>query len=801
MLKLFIFAVTMLLLSGICNGQGRIGFGASRAQDTSFTKGQLRLEAYTGADSMILIALPSGTVKQVSKTAFQTLYTAGFGINLTGSRIDVDTTVMLPINAPSKTQIIGAIQAGTFSVSGQATFQDGVIIEDLPDQDDQIITYGDGGTLGLSTLTTTGIIDSFAKKQDTLGFTPKYLFNILDYGATGYWQDSTDDDGPAIQAAINAAQQCRCGATVFTPTRYGYFDIRNAIVDSVNHRYLNAQLGLNFYNPYSESQYDSVGQTITLEWETPPSMWEKYEQNTEKYLQGTGAWRSRVSYNGTSSPVNNRQPAVLSVVQGNPKILGPGVIFYTNNVDVTVINPHIVVKHDRNNGGAQLGGIDLLYSENNRIFFPRYETDTPSVFTVEPTNNVIAFRLASPNTGDNHILYGGFATSATWGAVVPDNSIVDGFCAEKCAIGIEPYSGSEIIELRKPLLRYCKYGIKTGSFGTYGGTARFLGNFEIQRRSTGAWFDQVYDIYDSLNYMTGELDFLIANYTGAPFGAVQFPNWYGSNTSGLMLNSVLSPQNKFGKDIIGKSEFRYGLSVTNLTSTGLSGVLSNNDRGASMTSFGFWGVGGSTTASTLGGKSMADKVVAYSGGSTSTGWIGGTTTNDSLDIIQNNIIRGGINMSGNWWFNTPITSTTAVADPLTIASDINGRGGIVVRNTNTGNAATANFYFDVSSGFTNYGGVLHGGTGRTPTYGGISTASKTILLDDGTLNTGIMLVTATSDPIDVIINNIRRMTFKTTGVINHNGTPVFADNAAALAGGLVAGDRYRTSTGVVMEVF
>ncbi len=38
-------------------------------------------------------------------------------------------------------------------------------------------------------------------------------------------------------------------------------------------------------------------------------------------------------------------------------------------------------------------------------------------------------------------------------------------------------------------------------------------------------------------------------------------------------------------------------------------------------------------------------------------------------------------------------------------------------------------------------------------------------------------------------------------VVKFTGTPVYADNAAAKAGGLVDGERYRTSTGVVMEVY
>jgi len=41
----------------------------------------------------------------------------------------------------------------------------------------------------------------------------------------------------------------------------------------------------------------------------------------------------------------------------------------------------------------------------------------------------------------------------------------------------------------------------------------------------------------------------------------------------------------------------------------------------------------------------------------------------------------------------------------------------------------------------------------------------------------------------------------TAGAIKNPGLPVFADNAAAIAGGLVAGDMYRTTAGVLMVVY
>lgn len=50
-------------------------------------------------------------------------------------------------------------------------------------------------------------------------------------------------------------------------------------------------------------------------------------------------------------------------------------------------------------------------------------------------------------------------------------------------------------------------------------------------------------------------------------------------------------------------------------------------------------------------------------------------------------------------------------------------------------------------------------------------------------------------------NNTERARIKNNGTINFSNVSVYADNAAALAGGLVAGDVYRTSTGQLMITY
>ena len=46
-----------------------------------------------------------------------------------------------------------------------------------------------------------------------------------------------------------------------------------------------------------------------------------------------------------------------------------------------------------------------------------------------------------------------------------------------------------------------------------------------------------------------------------------------------------------------------------------------------------------------------------------------------------------------------------------------------------------------------------------------------------------------------------RMRIKSDGIVNVGNTPVYADNTAAKAGGLVDGDIYRKSDGTLMIVY
>ncbi len=61
--------------------------------------------------------------------------------------------------------------------------------------------------------------------------------------------------------------------------------------------------------------------------------------------------------------------------------------------------------------------------------------------------------------------------------------------------------------------------------------------------------------------------------------------------------------------------------------------------------------------------------------------------------------------------------------------------------------------------------------------------------------------TAPSGSAGAAATHTTRFKVGNTGIINIPSAPVYADNSAATSGGLVAGDVYRTSTGVLMIVY
>jgi hypothetical protein len=174
-LKLLLFCFTMLLLSSICNGQGKTSFGDNAVNDTSFTVAQLKLNAYGGSgDTMILIVLPNGDVKKVAKNHFGSTYTGGYGIDVTGTVISLDTVEVdarylrlrdtaamldpyLRIYAPTENATLNSLTVGSIN-SGSIINSSTFMLEGIGTLEEKILTIDPDGDVNKSAISTNDVL-------------------------------------------------------------------------------------------------------------------------------------------------------------------------------------------------------------------------------------------------------------------------------------------------------------------------------------------------------------------------------------------------------------------------------------------------------------------------------------------------------------------------------------------------------------------------------------------------------------------------------------------------------------------
>ena len=185
----------------------------------------------------------------------------------------------------------------------------------------------------------------------------------------------------------------------------------------------------------------------------------------------------------------------------------------------------------------------------------------------------------------------------------------------------------------------------------------------------------------------------------------------------------------------------------------------------------------------------------------------GTVSNHALSLFTNNAERARIDSSGRLLVGTSAsTNFIGTAQPafLQLKEDANNFALGLQRASN--DSAPPNIAFRKTRATTD-GGVTVVADGDTlgqirfiGTDGTGAIQAATIRVDvDGTPGTndmpGRVVFSTTADGAAI---PIERMRIKSTGIVNIANTPTYADNAAATAGGLVAGDIYRTSTGQLM---
>jgi hypothetical protein len=89
--------------------------------------------------------------------------------------------------------------------------------------------------------------------------------------------------------------------------------------------------------------------------------------------------------------------------------------------------------------------------------------------------------------------------------------------------------------------------------------------------------------------------------------------------------------------------------------------------------------------------------------------------------------------------------------------------------------------------FKSYGGLVYGGSAEALPIFSMNRADRLFLIADGDNNQGLAIGTLRAQPVIFGTDNIERMR-----IDGSQGIPVYANNAAALAGGLAVGSLYRT---------
>lgn len=747
----------MLAMAGICNGQGKSPFGATRAQDTSYTVAQVKFTAYGGSlDTMLLTIMPNGDVKKVAKNTFS------------------------------------------------------------------------GG----------------------LDFTPEQVLNIQDFGATA---DDTTNDAVSIQSCIDSAHALGGRVKIYCPA--GVYYIKSPLQKTKNGRACNAQLVI----PHNDRVQDGSDGFIyiTIEGQSIPWSIDSYlsvfgAATESKLVKNTTCFRSTIDNDGSEFP------AVIGIAQGGD--IGGGV--YINHLGILMKNITIQVHYDSVLGGTQLCGVDARNSMDAVAEGMRWCLDTSSLYSTVKTHNVFGYR-GSNEYGMRNVVRESSSSGFTYGVVLGEHGVVDNVPVYNCDYAL--VVGYNIMGLRVDNLipHGCKWSFGAGLVDP--GVARISGYYHGEKTSAGpgATVGDFYDpnnlVSGDLQYVTNgptpgytktfvknggrnviisttdsgriyrygnstyggiytdSLDYIITN--GRIRGSISSstamtrPNalTLSSGYTGSGRTDVITVTNNTsgtGQDLSAATYNAGLLAVTNATTTGYNAGIRTSAGSSSTWNFGMTSlVTGASAGGNVGIMSWAAAgsrnvgIFGYLGAPITTPTLSadaaivadnGATTHPSFMAQDNgtrvfSILDGGGVVVGN--------ATTNV-NLFEVITNTAGNNGIRTQNTNSGSTSAAVINLNNNNG--HLGQIKKNSSGFTTS--GLAKADDFMILNNSTGDIVISNNVATG-VIDIGTNGTLRMKIKASGVINIASVSTYADNTAALAGGLVAGDVYRTSTGQLMIVF
>lgn len=766
MYKLIIFAVFMLLMSAICNGQGVTLYGASRAQDTSKTKGQQVWSAYAGsADTTILILLPNGTVKQVAKGAFsgaatlQQVLAAGDSShgNVMKIALDSPSSGHIRLYGGVNTDVWLTNNTGkefSLGVGGNGTgLEDKFFVYDNTNNLAPFVVDDDGHVhMGGFADVTPGL-----SVESNLGFSPVITANgkmrlrntpvrtNFNDSTLGLKSGDTVTIMPPLQPILDG-KQAALGYDPLPAYAAGYL----AYSDTGTTTRENNVIILS-------GQSNALGQFPDTAMNYLPL--EYYGAQSKIKMWWTGDYDSPVAghFEDMLVPVNTRDSLYTDPSDiPNYYITGWGVEQSAGRKIQQVLDDTLyVIKSAR-------GGLAIRYwsKDANGIMWQQlYQYITESIDSLDAKGAPINFRALVWMQGESDCLEGLTATYEDSLRILINN-----------VRAIDPRLDSMLwvnVKLRAGTISQGQVDVINAAYDQMAAESPF--NVTVDPVKVGT------TLFDGLHYGQGYL----------PLG--------NAIADTIISHTITNPT----LVNIGQGLIRY-LSVASSPPFNFKVIPSVTHPTLYLSNATGYGTLHSSTVdsglSWVGNRLKSKLTTGVAGGQTLNG---GTGTNDDLTIRSTATTFSASsyihNIANNFTFGG--TAFTPSMD-IHFQKPVNATLGMMLENTNTG--TLARIVVDWKNDAGHFGRI--GKLSSIWTASGLNTPNAFVIGNAGAGDIVMSNSVATGELLFGTVATLR-MKIKASGIVNITNTPTYADNAAALAGGLVAGDIYRTSTGQLMIVF
>lgn len=482
------------------------------------------------------------------------------------------------------------------------------------------------------------------------------------------------DDTQAIQAAINACATA-IGGTVWIPN--GLYIINGALQTSIAGVNPNSQL----YIPAATSSRDPARCTITIAGETGPQYIGNDPFNNVTYFPSKKGTVLLSTINGSGAAASMIGSKAPSTSFGN---------FNYSHFEVKDIT--LLTQINPNGSGPTVGGINAYYMADFYRSHVRVEVD--GIVFNEPAPTADVAGIISPGISSEVMNYGEYnmVIGYRYGFVHSEHDMSNQEEALVCYWGHVFARNNASAYAGRIETQWCTYDVAVPGLAILGSITADTSYFNISQLQvealttfvTGKWYNNVKTISDSLNLGRASLLYEItvsgsgyASYTtfsklgGGNIKAamIQDPAIPAGSTTQLQYNlngfAAGSPSltfdasNRLTIGTGGSPNYNFnimnslgagntGAHYQNLSSTGQTAHLLENDRGSTLSYMDLIYGGSANAIGNLFGVSRADKGFLIFDGSNNLGGYIGTLVNQPLVLGTNNTARLTIDGSGNF---------------------------------------------------------------------------------------------------------------------------------------------------------